>query len=223
MKVEYEEAIQAAAKYREDLNTCKSELKEVSEVVRQREHSLLTTEKEVEYAQVERDRAKADLVKASAALTEHEKVLDAAIRERNSLRIEVAGIGAQVTKAREEAIQQYKANFKDTDDYLELMRDAITEYKIVVKKVDPNFDGDYYENLILGEPQTLAPEDLVGFEQLDPIRAPGKAAEQNVETQVEPLKDAPVQPLANTSTDQPTSRPSKPAANQSAVPSIAKS
>ena len=95
-----------------------SELKEVSEVARQREHSLLAAEKEVEYAQLERDRAKADLVKASAALTEHEKVLDAAVRERNSLRVQVVGIGAKVAKAHKEAVQQYKANFKDTDDYL---------------------------------------------------------------------------------------------------------
>ena len=52
MKVEYEEAVQGKTKYREDLHTCKSKLKEVSEVVRQREHSLLATEKEVKYAQV---------------------------------------------------------------------------------------------------------------------------------------------------------------------------
>ena len=41
----------------------------------------------MEYAQLERDWAKADLVKASATLIEHEKVLDAIIRERNSLRV----------------------------------------------------------------------------------------------------------------------------------------
>ena len=48
-------------------------------MARQREHFLLATEKEVEYAQIDKDRAKVDRVKASAALTEHEKVLDAAI------------------------------------------------------------------------------------------------------------------------------------------------
>ena len=73
MKVEHEEAVQAAAKYQEDLYTCKSELKGVFEVARQCEHFLLAVEKEVEYAQVERDRAKAE------ALTEHKKVLDAAV------------------------------------------------------------------------------------------------------------------------------------------------
>ena len=67
------------------------------------------------------------------------------------------------------------ANFKDTDDYLELMRDAVTEYKEVVKQVDPNFDGDYYNRVILGEPQTPAPEDPFGFEQLDPIGMPDTA------------------------------------------------
>ena len=57
-----------------------------------------------------------------------------------------------MTKAHEEAVQEYKANFKDTNDYLELMRDAVAEYKEDVKKVDPNFDVDYYDMLILGEP-----------------------------------------------------------------------
>ena len=116
MKVEHEEAVWTPAKYREDLYTCKSELKEVSEVARQRKHSLLAVEKEVEYAQVERDRAKADLVKASAALIEHKKVLDAAVQEKNFVRVQVAGIGVEVAKAHEEAVQQYKANFKDTDE-----------------------------------------------------------------------------------------------------------
>ena len=57
------------------------------------------------------------------------------------------------------------------------MRDVVSEYKIVLKKVDPNFNSDYYDNLILSEPQTLAPEDPVGFEQLDPIGTPGNATE----------------------------------------------
>ena len=91
-------------------------------------------------------------------------MLDATVRERNSLWVQVVGIGAQVTKAREEAVQQYKANFKDMDDYLELMRDAVVEYKMAVKRVDPNFDGNYIDSLILGEPKTPAPEHRVGFE-----------------------------------------------------------
>ena len=119
--------------------------------------SLLALEKEKEYAQLERDMDKADLDKAKAAMFKHERVLDSAIQERNSLRIQVVGIGAQVAKAGKETVQAYKANFKDTYDYLELMRDAIAEYKEAMKRVDPSFDGDYYDRLILGEPQTPAP------------------------------------------------------------------
>ena len=64
----------------------------------------------------------------------------------------MAKIGAQLAKAPEEAVQEYKANFKDTDAYLVLMRDVVAEYKEAMKRVDPNFDGDYYNRLILGEP-----------------------------------------------------------------------
>ena len=135
----------------------------------------------------------------------------------------MAGIGAQVAKAREEAVQQYKANFKDTDDYLELMRDVVAEYKMVVKRVDPNFNGDYIDNLILGEPQTPAPEDPVGFKQLDLIETPGNAAEQNKEINVVPQQDAPVQPPASTTTDQSTSQPVEPTADQSFIPPTTKS
>ena len=56
------------------------------------------------------------------------------------------------------------------------MRDVVTEYREAVKKVDSNFDDDYYNRLILGEPQTPAPKDSVGFEQLDPIGMPGTGA-----------------------------------------------
>ena len=44
--------------------------------------------------------ARVDLEKAKTALIEHERMLDSAVRERNSLRIKVARIGAQVAKAR---------------------------------------------------------------------------------------------------------------------------
>lgn len=44
------------------------------------------------------------------------------------------------------------------------MRDAVTEYKESLKRVDPSFNGDYYNRLILDEPQTPAPEDLVEFD-----------------------------------------------------------
>lgn len=67
------------------------------------------------------------------------------------------GIGVQVAKARKEAVREYKKNFKDTNDYLDLMRDAVVEYKEALKQVDPNFNGDYYDRLILGEPQTSTP------------------------------------------------------------------
>ena len=55
------------------------------------------------------------------------------------------------------------------------MRDVVTEYKEALKRVDLNFDGDYYDRLILGEPQTPAPKDPIGFEQLDSIGTPGIA------------------------------------------------
>ena len=49
------------------------------------------------------------------------------------------------------------------------MKDATMEYKERLKRVVPSFDADYYDRLILGEPQTLAPKDLVGLDQLEPI------------------------------------------------------
>ena len=49
------------------------------------------------------------------------------------------------------------------------MRDATTEYKESLKRVNPSFDANHYDRLILGEPQTLTPKDLVGLDQLDPI------------------------------------------------------
>ena len=61
-------------------------------------------------------------------------------------------MGEKVARAREEAVQEYKEKFKDTDNYLDLMRDAVVEYKMFVKKADPTFDADYYNSLILCEP-----------------------------------------------------------------------
>ena len=46
-------------------------------------------------------------------------------------------------------------------DYLYLMRDAVNEYKVSIKRVDPTFDDDYYDCLISGEPATLAPKDSI--------------------------------------------------------------
>ena len=68
-------------------------------------------------------------------------------------------MAAKVAKAEVDAVQAYKDGFKDTMDYLFLMRDAVNEYKASIKKVDPTFDGDYYDHLISGEPTTPAPED----------------------------------------------------------------
>ena len=62
----------------------------------------------------------------------------AAVRERNNLRVHVASIWTLVAQAREKAIQEYKANIKDTYDYLDLMKDATKEYKVSLKKVNPN-------------------------------------------------------------------------------------
>ena len=96
-----------------------------------------------------------------------------------------------MAKARKKAVQEYKNNFKDTVDYLYLKRDMMDEYKMAIKKVDPSFDGDHYDNLIFGESSTSGPKDLVGFEQLDPIGTPGAAAEQ--ESPTEPKKDATIE------------------------------
>ena len=66
------------------------------------------------------------------------------------------------------------------------MMDAVAKYKVALKKADPNFDNDYYESFILEEPLTPAPEDPVGFDQLDPIETSGAAAEQGTEAPTEP-------------------------------------
>ena len=57
-------------------------------------------------------------------------------------------------------------------DYLYLIRDAMNEYKASIKKVDPTFDGDYYDRPISGELATPAPEDVV--------ETPEDEAEQDV-------------------------------------------
>ena len=152
IRVEHKKAVRAATKYKVDLFNCKNELKKATEMMRHREDSLLAAKKKKKYAQVERDRARADLEKAKGALSENEKALANTVREWNMLKAHVAGIGALVAHAWEEAIQEYKANFKDTDDYLDLTRDTVIEYKENLKRVDSSFDGDYYDRLILDEP-----------------------------------------------------------------------
>ena len=119
--------------------------------------SLLALEKEKEYADLERDRIKANLEKAKATLQEQDRAFHAAARERDMLKGELAEMGERMARAREEAVQDYKDHIKDSLDYLNLMRDAVAEYKMAVKKVDSTFDLDYYNSLILGEPQTLTP------------------------------------------------------------------
>ena len=64
-----------------------------------------------------------------------------------------------MAKAKVDVVREYKVGFKDTMDYLLLMRDAVNEYKASIKRVDPSFDGDHYDHLILGEPATPAFED----------------------------------------------------------------
>ena len=80
------------------------------------------------------------------------------------------------------------------------------EYKMAIKKVDLNFDGDHYDNLIFGEPYTPAPEDPVGLEQLDLIGTPGAAAEQEVVPSTEPEKDATTEQAQEEAPDQLTSQ-----------------
>ena len=86
LKVEYEEAMQATAKYREDLYTCKNELKGASEAVKGCRDSLLAIEKEKEYADLERDWAKADLEKAKATLQEQDRAFHVATQEQDMLK-----------------------------------------------------------------------------------------------------------------------------------------
>ena len=79
--MEYEEAVRVAAKYREDLHTCKNELKEASEVVKGCKDSLLALEKD--YVDRERNQARADLERANIALQERDSALHIATRERD--------------------------------------------------------------------------------------------------------------------------------------------
>ena len=101
------------------------------------------------------------------------------------------------------------------------MRDAMAEYKIAVKKVDPNFDGNYIDSLILGEPQTHALEDLIGFDHLDPIGTPRVTAEPNVGAFAKLPEDAIAQPPASTLADQLALQTTEHATDQSSIPPTA--
>ena len=94
--------------------------------------------------------------------------------EQDQLKALVERFEAYLAKTHEKAVQEYKANFKETNDYLDLMQDAIEEYKVLLKRVNPDFDVEHYDRLILEleEPQTAAPKDPVGFDQLDPNGTP---------------------------------------------------
>ena len=78
------------------------------------------------------------------------------------VKVQVEGFGALLAKALEEAGQEYRAYFKETNDYLDLMQDATEEYKAQLKKVNPDFDAKHYDKLIfeLEEPQIPTPEEL---------------------------------------------------------------
>ena len=103
-------------------------------------------------------------------------------------------MASEVGKAKVDAVQAYKDGFKDTVDYLFLMRDTVNEYKASIKKVDPTFDGDYYDRLISGEPAAPAPEDSdeVRLEEAEPdqgnapTQMPAQSADQQPEAPTAP-------------------------------------
>ena len=147
LKEERDEVMRAADRYQEDLHQRKEDLKGASELLASCQQSLLVAEKEREYAGGELKQARAHLEEAKAIIQEKDRALQVAVREHDSLKAEMA---TKVAKAEVNAVQAYKDGFKDTMDYLFLMRDAVNEYKASIKKVDPTFDGDYYDRLIFG-------------------------------------------------------------------------
>ena len=80
---------------------------------------------------------------------------------------------------------------------------------MAIKKVDPNFDGDYYDNLIFGEPLTLVPEGS--------IETPGDAAEQDAAPSVEPETGGPAEQAQETTPYQQPAKPAQPSADQPPV------
>ena len=118
--------------------------------------SLGIVEREREQAGREADRARAELKQAKALILKKDRALQTTTQEQSSLKAELV---AKVAKAEMDVVKAYKNGFKDIINYLFLMRDAMNEYKASIKRVDPTFDGDYYDRLISSEPTTLAPED----------------------------------------------------------------
>ena len=102
-------------------------------------------------------------------IQEKDRVLQVAAWEQDVLKAEMA---AKVSKAKADAVHEYKDDFKDTIDYLFLIRDVVNEYKASIKRVDSTFDGDYYDHLISGELTTPIPENS--------DEAPLEEAEQQV-------------------------------------------
>ena len=50
-----------------------------------------------------------------------------------------------LAKACEEAVQEYRAKFKEANDYLDLMQDTTEEYKASLKRVNPDFNTEHYD------------------------------------------------------------------------------
>ena len=111
---------------------------------------------------------------------------------------------------------------------MDLMRDATEEYKAQLKKVNPDFDAEHYDRLILeaDEPQTPALEGLVGFDQLYPIETPGitvgpstlvEDADASTSQSIEQLAEKPADPPTDQPTIPPTTQPIDPPANQEAA------
>ena len=93
------------------------------------------------------------------------------------------------------------------------MQDAIEEYKAQLKKVNPDFDVDHYDKIILGleEPQTPTPEDPIGFDQLDPIGTLGNAAGPST---IEANAEASTSQATEQPADKPVNQPADPLAEQ---------
>ena len=81
LREEHEKVIRAVDRYREELHNKKKELKGATEALEDCRHSILSLDKEKEYAGLERDRARADLEQAKALIQEKDKVLQAAAWE----------------------------------------------------------------------------------------------------------------------------------------------
>ena len=90
-KEEYDEVVRGVASYWEELHHSKEELKGATEVVTNCRESILALEKEKEYADLERDRVKANLEKAKATLQERDRALQVAAWVHDALKAEVAG------------------------------------------------------------------------------------------------------------------------------------